>query len=141
VDLVPQPIESIQDFHISTLLWDAEQGRNAGSLVNAVSKDGGNLIHGQAYGFLTDSALNARNFFNNTGFAGKDPFTRSQAGIVVGLPIKRDRTHLFGSFEHLQIRQSLEQHFATPRADERRFLNLPVFGVEGFTVADGFTPV
>ncbi len=140
VALAPQSIESIQDFHISTLLWDAEQGRNVGSLVNAVSRDGGNSIRGQVYGFFTDSALNARNFFNRTGFADADPFTRTQAGIVLGAPIRRDRTHLFGSFEYLHIRQSLEQHFAVPRLDERRFLNLPQLRVENFTVADGFTP-
>ncbi len=63
---VPQSIESINEFEISTALWDAELGRNFGSQVNAVSREGGNQYHGQAYGFLTDSRLNARNFFDYT---------------------------------------------------------------------------
>jgi hypothetical protein len=129
VALVPQSIESIQDFHISTQLWDAEQGRNVGSLVNAVSKDGGNKIHGQVYGFFTDSALNARNFFNHTDFAGEDEYQRRQFGIVFGAPIKKDKTHLFVSLELLSIEQEMEQHFSTPRADERNLLGLPLLGI------------
>lgn len=129
VALVPQSIESIQDFHVSTQLWDAEQGRNVGSLVNAVSKDGSNDFHMQVYGFFTDSALNARNFFNHTGFAGEDEYRRWQSGIAMGAPIKKDKTHVFVSIEQLSIDQQMEQHFSTPRADERNLLGLPILGI------------
>jgi hypothetical protein len=129
IALVPQSIESIQDFHVSTQLWDTEQGRNVGSLVNAVSKDGSNTVHGQVYGFLTDDGLNARNFFDKTGFAGDHEYNRGQVGAVIGAPIKRDRTHIFGSFEHLNITERGEQHFAVPRFEERSLLGLKRFGV------------
>jgi hypothetical protein len=128
---VPQSIESINEFEISTALWDTELGRNFGSQVNAVSRDGGNHYHGQAYGFLTASKLSARNFFDYTDAPShhKDPFTRSQSGFVVGGPIASSHTQFFGSFEHLVIRNSSEQHFATPTESERRFLGLPRFAV------------
>ena len=71
VTLVPQSTESVQEFQISTLLWDAQGGRNAGSQVNAVSRGGGSRFHGQAYGFFTDSRLNASNFFDYLGGAVK----------------------------------------------------------------------
>lgn len=122
VALVPQSIESINELEVSTLLWDAELGRNFGSQVNAVSRDGGSHYHGEAYGFLTDSALNARNFFDYTQ---KDPFTRSQTGFVVGGPLWSDATQIFGSFEHITIHDSSEQNFATPTESDRRFLGLP----------------
>jgi carboxypeptidase family protein len=124
VALVPQPIESIKEISISTLLWDAELGRNLGAQVNAVSKYGTNELHGGAYLFFTDSSLNARNFFDYTGGVSrdKDPFTRAQTGFVIGGPIARDRTHFFGSFEGETINASTEQHFATPAASERVFL-------------------
>jgi hypothetical protein len=138
VALVPQSLESIQDFHISTQLWDAEQGRNVGSLVNAVSRDGGNRVHGQIYGFFTDSALNARNFFNHTGFADEDKYRRWQDGFVVGAPIKRDKTHVFASMEFLSIDQQTEQHFSSPRADERSLFGLPLLGI--FQPTDRFLP-
>ncbi len=141
VALLPQSIESIREFHISTLLWDPELGRNFGAQVNAVSKEGGKAFHGQFYGFFTDSLLNARNFFDYTGGAagsplmadgqsalaakgpseGKDPFTRSQAGFVIGGPIIKGRTQFFASFEHLEVNASTEQHFSTPTAAERDF--------------------
>jgi Carboxypeptidase regulatory-like domain len=131
VTLVPQSIESVQEFQISTLLWNAELGRNFGSQVNAVSKDGGTAFHGKLYGFFTDSNLNARNFFDYSGgpSAGENPFTRSQAGLVIGGPIVRDHTQFFGSFEHQDVNTSQEQHFATPTLAERRFLGIPRFGV------------
>jgi hypothetical protein len=119
VALVPQPIESIQEFEISTLLWDAEQGQAFGSQVNAVSKGGGNQYHGEAYDFFTDSRLNARNFFDYTG--GKTPFTSNQAGFLLGGPIVRDKTQFFASFEHQDINAATQEHFATPTARERDF--------------------
>src|SRR5439155_18407213 len=128
---IPQSIESIREFQISTLLWDSELGRNLGAQVNAVSKTGSNKIRGQAYGFLTDSSLNARNFFDFTGGPSEkeDRFTRVQTGIALAAPIVKDRTHFFGSFEFQNINATQEQHFASPRADERRFLGLPRFKV------------
>ncbi|HZS08274.1 MAG TPA: carboxypeptidase-like regulatory domain-containing protein [Blastocatellia bacterium] len=62
--LIPQSIESIREFQIVTSLWDAEQGRNPGSQVNAVSKSGTRELHGSVYGFFNHDALNARNFFD-----------------------------------------------------------------------------
>jgi hypothetical protein len=123
VSLVPQSIESVNEFEISTLLWDSDLGRNLGSQVNVVSKGGGNSYHGQAYGLFTDSRLNARDFFDNTGgpFGGKEANTRSQAGFVLGGPIVRDRTQFFISFEHQDINASSEQHFATPTDTQRDF--------------------
>jgi len=130
VTLVPQSIESVGEVTIATLLWDAELGRNAGGQVNVVSKYGGNAYHGQAYGFFTDSRLNARNFFDYRGGAsgGEDPFTRSQIGGVIGGPISKDRAHFFASFEREKVNASTEQHFATPTTDERRFADLTKFG-------------
>jgi len=64
--LVPQPIESIKEFQITTLLAPAQYGRNVGAQVNAISKSGGNEYHGAIYGFFNSSQLNAANFFDNT---------------------------------------------------------------------------
>jgi hypothetical protein len=66
VALVPQSLESVQEFQMFTHLWEAGVGRNLGSQVNAVSKSGTNQIHGTLYGFFNESALNARNFFDYT---------------------------------------------------------------------------
>jgi hypothetical protein len=138
VTLIPQSIESIQEFQIATLLWDSEFGRNLGGQVNAVTKAGGNSFRGQAHGFFTHSDLNARNFFDYTGgpSKGENPFTRTQAGIVIGGPIVKNRTQFFGSYEFLGINSSVEQHFATPAPNERSFLNLNQISAP-FQLADG----
>lgn len=62
--LVPQPIESIQEFQMITLLAPAQYGRNFGAQVNAISKSGGNETHGAFFGFLNTSQFNARNVFD-----------------------------------------------------------------------------
>ncbi|QQS47817.1 MAG: carboxypeptidase regulatory-like domain-containing protein [Acidobacteriota bacterium] len=153
VALVPQSIETVGDFTILTSLWDAELGRNVGSQVNAVSKYGARDFHGEAYGFFNDSSLNARNFFDYTGgvSGGRDPFTRTQLGAVLGGPVVRGSgtdgvpVTFFAGFEYDRVNSSTEQHFATPAPAERRFLGNETFGTlylnspQSFT--DGVTPV
>lgn len=126
VSLVPQSIESVNEFQISTQVWDTEFGRNIGSQVNAVSRSGGNEFHGTAYGFLNSDSFNARNFFDLKGGASgdKDEITRSQVGFVLGGPIVKNKTHFFGSFERQDINASQEHHFAVPLANERSFPGL-----------------
>jgi hypothetical protein len=133
VALVPQPIESVKEVSISTLLWDTELGRNFGSQVNAVTKYGGKKYHGQLYAFFTDSRLNARNFFD-TG--GKPPLTRTNLGVNLGGPIIRNRTQFFFSYEHDQTRASTTEHFSTPTIAERKFQG----GVPFWTFFHGISP-
>ena len=142
--LVPQSIESLQEFQISTLLPEPQYGRNMGAQVNAVSRSGGSGYHGTLYGFLTAKALRARDAFDSDAgpssvrlsgngkpatldgapltvsipVGGKNPYTRAQYGLVFGGPIGA-RTHFFGSFEHQDINASRESHFAVPTINER----------------------
>ena len=57
------PPDAIQEFKIQTHSYSAEFGRNAGSVVNVVTKAGTNEVHGAAWEFNRDDALQARNFF------------------------------------------------------------------------------
>ncbi len=81
VALVPQSIESVKEIQIVTHLWDAEQGRSAGSQVNAVSKSGTNQVHGSVYDFFNHSSLNARNFFD---YSAKNSPTYQLTGQAIG---------------------------------------------------------
>ncbi len=96
--LVPQPIESIQEYQVMTLLAPAQFGRNVGAQVNAISKAGSKSTHGTVYGFFNSSQLNARNFFdtaNGNGvsplLSGTDPF------LFTGRPSGNQRVLLNGS--------------------------------------------
>jgi hypothetical protein len=87
LSLVPQPIESIQEYQVTTLLAPAQYGRNLGAQVNAVSKSGGNDLHGAIYGFLNSSQLNARNPFDTTnGNAVSRLFAGNNQPVVLDCP-------------------------------------------------------
>lgn len=81
--LTPQPIESIREFQMITLLAPAQYGRNIGAQVNAVSKSGGNQYHGTIFGFLNTSQLNAAETFDTTGGNTTIPLrARTPAGQI-----------------------------------------------------------
>ena len=76
-------------------------GRTSGGVINAVTRSGTNAFHGNAYEFLRNSVLDARNFFD----AQIPPFKRNQFGGSLGGPIRKGRTFFFADYEGL--RQSL----------------------------------
>ncbi len=89
--------ENIQEFEVITNRYDAEYGRAAGIVINAVTKSGTNQVRGSGFGFFRDSDLgDARNFFTNT----VQPFHEKQNGLNGGGPIKRDRAFFFASYEY-----------------------------------------
>ena len=96
-------VEAIGEFQTLTNTYSAQFG-GAGAVVNAVSKSGSNSIHGSAFEFLRNSALDARNFFEGKSPA---PFRRNQFGGSVGAPIKKDKAFFFVNYEG--FRQSLTQ--------------------------------
>ena len=90
----PSP-DAIEEFRVLTNTFDAEYGRNSGSVVNVVTKSGTNTIHGDFYDFLRNDALNTRGYFDNS----IAPYKQNQFGGTLGGPIKKDRTFIFGSYE------------------------------------------
>ena len=106
--LVPQPIESVQEFQIITLLAPAQYGRNLGAQVNVLSKSGGNNFHGTLYGFFNSSQLNARNYFDFVGENSR-------------IPLQGQR--LNGSLANVQVRNGgasvFNQVFVDNTAGER----------------------
>src|SRR5205807_2082928 len=116
VSLVPQSIESIENYQIITSNYPAEFGRNSGSIANAVSKSGENKVHGSLYEYFTNDKLSARNFFDqNDGPApGQSRYRRSQYGFAAGGPFVKDKSFWFASFEQQRILDRPERHFSVP---------------------------
>jgi hypothetical protein len=111
----PTP-DSIQEFRVLTNTFDAEYGRNSGSVVNVITKSGTNGFHGNAYEFFRNRVLNARGYFDTT----KPQFNQNQFGGTLGGPIKKDRTFFFTSYEGRRIRQGISSPVVTvPTAAER----------------------
>ncbi|MGH9799129.1 MAG: carboxypeptidase regulatory-like domain-containing protein, partial [Blastocatellia bacterium] len=86
VQLVQPSIEALQEFKIQTNAYSAEFGRSSGALINAVIKSGTNSVHGSAYEFHRNRALDASNFFSNKSGAPKPFRLRNQFGAAVGGP-------------------------------------------------------
>jgi hypothetical protein len=82
------PLESIQEFIISTARFSAVNGRSEGAAVNVVTKSGGNDFHGSLFYFLRDKKLNASEVSpTNTAIKSKPPFNRKQWGASIGGPL------------------------------------------------------
>jgi hypothetical protein len=90
------PIDAIQEFNLQSQ-FGAEYGRNSGSVVNILTKSGTNHFHGTAFGFLRNSAFDARNYFNTESH--KSVFQNSDFGGSLGGPIVKDKTFFFGAYE------------------------------------------
>lgn len=90
------PIDAIQEFNLQSQ-FSAEYGRNSGSVVNIITRSGTNSLHGSAFEFLRNSAMDARNFFNSD--ARKTSFQNNQFGASLGGPIIQDKTFFFGAYE------------------------------------------
>ena len=111
----PSP-DTIQEFRVVTNAFDAEFGRNSGSVVDVVTKSGTNNWHGDFYEFLRNKALNARGFFDTT----KSDFKQNQFGGTLGGPLRKDRTFFFGSYEGRRIREGTSSDVVTvPTMAER----------------------
>lgn len=93
--------ETIREFRVETNAYSAEFGRNSGGQIHAITKSGSNSVHGSAYEFHRNDALDSRNYFDT---AGKPDFTRNQFGATLGGPIKKDRAFFFLGYEALRDR-------------------------------------
>jgi hypothetical protein len=96
-------VEAIQEFSVITNSAPASYGRMSGGVINSVTRSGTNEIHGSAYEFLRNSALDARNFFDTA--SSPPPFRRNQFGVDAGGPIVKSKLFVFGDYEG--IRQML----------------------------------
>lgn len=95
------PPDAIQEFKILTHSYDAEYGRNAGSVVNVVTKAGTNTWHGGAWEFNRDDRLQAQNFFATT----KPTLKQNQFGAALGGPLVTNRLFMFSYFEGFKNKQ------------------------------------
>ena len=100
---LPLPFpDALQEFKVETSTQNAQAGTHSGAQVNAVTKSGTNSFHGDAFEFLRNGAMNARNFFA----AARDTLKRNQFGGTIGGPILKDKLFFFVGYQGTTIRQT-----------------------------------
>src|SRR5215472_5235087 len=106
ISIVLRPaVEAVREFKVQTNLYAADVGRNSGAVVDVITKSGTNQLHGSAFEFLRNSAMDARNFFNTKGTLFP-PFRYNQFGFSIGGPVYfphlyngKNRTFFFADYE------------------------------------------
>ncbi|HKF40067.1 MAG TPA: TonB-dependent receptor [Candidatus Acidoferrum sp.] len=91
---LPNP-DVIQEFKVQTSLYDATQGRNGGANVNAVLRSGTNELHGDAYEFFRNTALNANEYFHNAAGQPRPPVKQNIFGGSLGGPVVNEKYGFF----------------------------------------------
>jgi hypothetical protein len=124
--------EAVQEFQINRSNFSAEFGRASGGLVNIVSRSGASRMSGDVITFFRDNSMDERNpfAFGANGSPIDPPYSRQQAGFVVGGPIKKDRIFFFLSYEGLRQRESRfvtfmeTTNFFQPTASQRALIQV-----------------
>src|SRR5690349_22621553 len=101
--LIPN-LDSIEEFRLITNSFDAEYGKFSGAVMNAVTKSGTNAIHGDAFEFLRNDKLDAKNYFTAT----KSELRRNQFGYAIGGPFWKNRLFWFTDYQGTRQVQGAE---------------------------------
>src|SRR5262245_59058246 len=98
--------DMIKEFRLVTNQFLAEHGRAAGSIVNVVTKNGTNDLHGSAFWFNNNNQLNSLSNLDKAAKYTEAPFlVENQFGGTAGGPFWKDHTFWFGSLQRWTIRQ------------------------------------
>lgn len=101
--IVPN-LDSIAEFRILTSNYDAENGEFSGGQIEVVTKSGGNDFHGDAFEFLRNTDLDARNYFSPT----RGAFDQNQFGGTLGGPVRKNKVFFFADYQGTRSTQGID---------------------------------
>jgi hypothetical protein len=107
------PEETIEMVNVTTTAADAEQGLAGSSAITVITKSGTNEIHGSAFEYHDDQALEARNFFQAVG-TPKPASIYNDFGGTVGGPIKKNKLFFFLSYDGLRQKLAGPAEYTVP---------------------------
>ncbi len=114
------PLDSLQEFRVTTTNSNADSGRSSGAQVSMVTKSGTNSFHGSFYEYNRSNIGQANDWFNEHAEVGAGlpnkpgPLVRNTFGAWVGGPIKKDRLFFFGGFEGQRTNESFKRYARSP---------------------------
>ncbi|MEA2257724.1 MAG: hypothetical protein QOJ51_549 [Acidobacteriaceae bacterium] len=89
-------VDAVREFNVVSDTYGANYGKRTGAQVSIITASGGNKVHGSMYEFLRNSALDARNYFDQ---ANIPEFQRNDFGAALGGPLRHDKLFGFGNYE------------------------------------------
>lgn len=120
-------VDAVQEFKVQNNSFTAQYGWSTGNVVNVVTKSGTNAFHGSAYEFYRNDALDANLWFNNHNNNPKMDFSRNQTGASAGGPLyipglykQREKTFIFGVYEHLTLSTPTATTYTVPDDNFRK---------------------
>jgi len=114
--LVPN-LDSIEEFRLITNSFDAEYGKFSGAVVNAITKSGTNSFHGDAFEFLRNDKLDAKNYF----FGSKSELRRNQFGYAAGGPVWKNKIFWFSDYQGTrEVKGAEASQVTVPTTDQRQ---------------------
>jgi len=124
--------DALQEFSVETSNYGAQYGQNAGGVVNVVTKSGTNELHGDAFEYLRNREMDARNFFAKVA----DPLKRNQFGGTIGAPViipglynGRDKTFFFFGYQGTILRnmQGAQSAYVPTQANEQGIFTSTIY--------------
>jgi hypothetical protein len=109
--VLPIPLDSVQEFRVTTTNYGADQGQGSGAQVALVTKSGTNRFHGSAYEYLRNSFTSANDYLVKTAqildHEANKPLklNRNIFGVSLGGPVKKDRAFFFINYEGTRQRE------------------------------------
>jgi len=113
-------VDAVREFNVVSDTYSASYGKRQGAQISIVTASGTNKIHGGAYEFLRNSALDARNYFDQSNGARRLPeFQRNNYGASLGGPIRQNKIFLFANYEGYRQNLGLSDVTLVPDAEAR----------------------
>jgi hypothetical protein len=89
-------VDAVREFNVVSDTYGANYGKRTGAQISIITASGGNDLHGSVYEFLRNSALDARNYFDQ---AKIPEFQRNNFGAALGGPLRHDKLFGFSNYE------------------------------------------
>jgi hypothetical protein len=96
-------MDAIAEVNVLLNNYQAEYGRNAGSILSIITKSGTSELHGTAYWYVRNQIFNANDFLLNRAGLPKPAYQFNTLGATIGgpvpLPHMRNKLFFFYSFD------------------------------------------
>ena len=124
--IVPN-LDAIDSFRVLTSNFDAEYGNSSGGQILVTTKSGEDQVHGSAFEFLRNTALDSRNYFSSDRAA----YRQNQFGGTLGGEPFHKGLMLFGDYQGTRLTEGIDTgDIGVPSMAERSgdFSQVPLTG-------------